>query len=62
MNIQFQSPAVYWTEALPVGNGRLGAMVFGGVEKERIALMKIRFGQVTLRIGIIRERKKFFRR
>ncbi|XEC96050.1 glycoside hydrolase N-terminal domain-containing protein [Paenibacillus tarimensis] len=38
MNIQFQSPAVYWTEALPVGNGRLGAMVFGGVEKERIAL------------------------
>ncbi|MBD0384510.1 glycoside hydrolase family 95 protein [Paenibacillus sedimenti] len=38
MNIQFHSPAVYWTEALPVGNGRLGAMVFGGVEKERIAL------------------------
>ncbi|MDQ0877801.1 alpha-L-fucosidase 2 [Paenibacillus sp. V4I3] len=38
MNIQFHSPAVYWTEALPVGNGKLGAMVFGGVEKERIAL------------------------
>ncbi len=38
MNIQFHSPAVYWTEALPVGNGRLGAMVFGGVENERIAL------------------------
>lgn len=38
MNIQFHSPAVYWVEALPVGNGRLGAMVFGGIEKERIAL------------------------
>ena len=38
MKIQFQSPAVYWTEALPVGNGRLGAMIFGGVEKESIAL------------------------
>lgn len=38
MQIQFYSPAVYWTEALPVGNGRLGAMVFGGIEKERIAL------------------------
>ncbi|MFD0692663.1 glycoside hydrolase N-terminal domain-containing protein [Paenibacillus sp. GCM10027628] len=38
MHIQFHSPAVYWTEALPVGNGRLGAMVFGGIEKERIAL------------------------
>lgn len=38
MNIQFSTPAVYWTEALPAGNGNLGAMVFGGIEKERIAL------------------------
>ncbi|MBW5445193.1 glycoside hydrolase family 95 protein [Cohnella sp. CFH 77786] len=38
MHIQFRSPAVYWVEALPVGNGRLGAMVFGGIGKERIAL------------------------
>ncbi|WP_150271395.1 glycosyl hydrolase family 95 catalytic domain-containing protein [Paenibacillus tepidiphilus] len=38
MNIQFHTPAVYWTDALPVGNGKLGAMVFGGIEKERIAL------------------------
>jgi len=27
-----------WVEALPIGNGRLGAMVFGGIIKERIAL------------------------
>jgi len=27
-----------WSEALPLGNGRLGAMVFGGVETERIQL------------------------
>ena len=27
-----------WTEALPVGNGRLGAMVFGGTSRERIQL------------------------
>ena len=27
-----------WTEALPVGNGRMGAMVFGGIERERIQL------------------------
>jgi alpha-L-fucosidase 2 len=32
----YTSPAVEWTEALPIGNGGLGAMVFGGVEKERI--------------------------
>ncbi|TYP73084.1 glycoside hydrolase family 95 protein [Paenibacillus methanolicus] len=38
MNLQYNSPATYWTEALPVGNGRLGAMIFGGVERERIQL------------------------
>ncbi|MNB87187.1 hypothetical protein D3C75_341620 [compost metagenome] len=38
MNIQFSSPATYWVEALPIGNGRLGAMIFGGIEKERLAL------------------------
>ncbi len=38
MKIQFQKPAVYWVQALPVGNGHLGGMVFGGIEKERIAL------------------------
>ncbi|HEY3455478.1 MAG TPA: glycoside hydrolase family 95 protein [Bryobacteraceae bacterium] len=32
------APLDHWTEALPVGNGRLGAMVFGGTDKERIQL------------------------
>jgi alpha-L-fucosidase 2 len=27
-----------WTEALPIGNGRIGAMIFGGVNRERIQL------------------------
>ncbi len=31
-------PAKQWVQALPVGNGRLGAMVFGDTEKERIQL------------------------
>jgi len=34
----YRQPASLWTEALPVGNGRLGAMVFGGIEEERIQL------------------------
>ncbi|MCW5978271.1 MAG: glycoside hydrolase N-terminal domain-containing protein [Bryobacteraceae bacterium] len=34
----YARPAERWLEALPVGNGRLGAMVFGGVARERIAL------------------------
>ncbi len=38
MILWYQQPAEKWTEALPVGNGRLGAMVFGGIKKERIQL------------------------
>ncbi len=32
----YPTPAQVWVEALPVGNGRLGAMVFGGITNERI--------------------------
>ena len=34
----YRQPAKRWLEALPVGNGRLGAMVFGGVQQEKLAL------------------------
>ncbi|MGA3073780.1 MAG: glycoside hydrolase family 95 protein [Bryobacteraceae bacterium] len=34
----FNKPAGKWTDALPIGNGRLGAMVFGGVPAERLQL------------------------
>jgi alpha-L-fucosidase 2 len=34
----YRAPAQTWDEALPVGNGRLGAMVFGGVAEERLQL------------------------
>jgi alpha-L-fucosidase 2 len=33
--LQYDRPAEQWTEALPVGNGRLGCMVFGGVDEAR---------------------------
>ena len=36
--LYYTSPAAVWTEALPIGNGRIGAMVFGGTERERFAL------------------------
>jgi len=38
LKLWYQQPAKTWTEALPVGNGRLGAMIFGGVESERLQL------------------------
>jgi alpha-L-fucosidase 2 len=34
----YRQPAASWNEALPIGNGRLGAMVFGGAPSERIQL------------------------
>lgn len=48
----YNSPAEDWmTSALPIGNGRLGAMIFGGVEKERI-----QFNEKTLWTGSTTER------
>ena len=34
----YRQPAREWNEALPLGNGRLGAMVFGGVDEDRFQL------------------------
>ena len=37
LTLWYRKPATKWeTEALPVGNGRLAAMVFGGIDHERI--------------------------
>jgi alpha-L-fucosidase 2 len=38
LRLWYRQPANEWTEALPIGNGRLGAMVFGGVARERLQL------------------------
>ncbi|KRA61942.1 alpha/beta hydrolase [Caulobacter sp. Root655] len=38
MRLWYRQPAKEWVEALPVGSGKLGAMVFGGVAAERLQL------------------------
>lgn len=38
LKLWYDKPASNWVEALPVGNGRIGAMIFGGVEKELLQL------------------------
>jgi alpha-L-fucosidase 2 len=38
LSLWYRQSADEWVEALPVGNGRLGAMVFGGVAFERLQL------------------------
>ena len=46
LTLWYTRPAGKWVEALPVGNGRLGAMVFGGTEDERL-----QFNEDTLWTG-----------
>jgi alpha-L-fucosidase 2 len=38
LELWYRRPAAQWVEALPLGNGALGAMAFGGVERERLQL------------------------
>jgi len=38
LTLWYRQPAEAWTEALPIGNGRLGAMIFGGIARERLQL------------------------
>src|SRR6188474_624945 len=46
LKLWYKQPAIKWTEALPIGNGRMGAMVFGGIEQDRI-----QFNEETLWTG-----------
>ena len=38
LKLWYKQPATEWTEALPIGNGRLGAMIFGGANEELLQL------------------------
>ena len=46
LSLWYREPAAQWVEALPVGCGRMGAMVFGGVRSERI-----QFNEATVWTG-----------
>src|SRR3984885_4265589 len=46
LRLWYRQPAQKWTEALPIGNGRLGAMIFGGVREEHL-----QFNESTLWSG-----------
>jgi alpha-L-fucosidase 2 len=46
LKLWYNQPSRKWTDALPVGNGRLGAMIYGGIDTERI-----QFNEQTLWTG-----------
>lgn len=43
MVLWYRQPATGWLQAMPLGNGMIGAMVFGGIPQERIALNESSF-------------------
>jgi hypothetical protein len=47
---------------LPIGNGRLGAMVFGGISKEHLQLMKKQSGQENPEIMFRKTHSTAFRK
>jgi alpha-L-fucosidase 2 len=38
LKLQYAHPAFAWEEALPLGNGKTGAMIFGGIQREKLQL------------------------
>ena len=53
LKLWYNKPAIKWIEALPLGNGRIGAMIFGGIEQDRI-----QFNEETLWTGEPRDYNK----
>jgi len=49
LELWYHRPAEKWVEALPIGNGRIGAMIFGGIDEDRI-----QFNEETLWTGSVR--------
>jgi alpha-L-fucosidase 2 len=45
--LSYATEAKRWLEAIPIGNGRIGGMVFGGIHQERIALTESTVWSVT---------------
>jgi hypothetical protein len=60
--LSYDRPAAKWVEALPVGNGRPGAMVFGGGVEERLPLNADTFWSGGRRIGTPPASRPFCRR
>ena len=51
LTLWYEKPAAQWVDALPIGNGRLGAMVFGGGEDASLSKELLQFNEDTLWSG-----------
>lgn len=55
LSLRYDSPAEDWNQALPLGNGHIGAMVFGGVDEEHLQLNEntLYSGEPSVRIPTV---------
>src|SRR6185437_676697 len=51
LTLWYEKPAAQWVDALPIGNGRLGAMVYGGGEDGAFSKEVLQFNEDTLWSG-----------
>ena len=58
LRLQYSRAAQKWVEALPIGNGRLGAMVFGGVGANACSSTRTRSGRAGRATGTTRTRRE----
>ena len=58
----YDEPATKWVEALPVGNSRVSAMIFGGVNEERLQLNEGTLWPAGRMIRLIPRQRKHCRR
>ena len=50
-SLWYDAPASEWMKSMPIGNGRVGAMVFGGVDEETVGTASAPFGGGMGRLG-----------
>jgi alpha-L-fucosidase 2 len=53
LRLWYKQPALRWTDALPIGNGKMGAMIFGGIAEDHL-----QFNEATLWTGRPREHQR----
>ena len=48
LKLWYRQPALQWDHSMPIGNGRLGAMIFCGVQSEKIVLNEERIWRAMM--------------
>jgi len=53
LKVTFSGPAKHWTDSIPIGNGRLGAMIWGGTVASETLQLNGNLMSMTLRLELL---------